>query len=77
MAQSDEKIARDLVVAWLSHNPVSFSLNNPEKTGEAIGAVYTAVLQAVRGGSVTAAGISEVTESESKPPRGRFRPVGT
>jgi hypothetical protein len=51
MAQPEE-IARDIVVAWLSHNQVSFSLNNPEQAGEAIGKVYKAVLQAVREGAV-------------------------
>jgi hypothetical protein len=49
MAQADE-LARDIVVAWLSHNNVSFSLNDPEKIGEALGKIYTAVLQAVQGG---------------------------
>jgi len=51
MAQSNDEIARDIMVAWLSGNAVSFSLADAEKTGEAIGKVYKAVLQAVREGS--------------------------
>ena len=50
MAQTPDEIARDIMVAWLSGNAVSFSLADAEKTGEAIGKVYTAVLQAVRAG---------------------------
>lgn len=50
MAQTPDEIARDIMVAWLSGNNVSFSLADAEKTGEAIGKVYTAVLQAVRKG---------------------------
>jgi hypothetical protein len=45
---ADEEIARDIVVAWLSSNQISFSLADAEKTGEGIGKVYKAVLQAVR-----------------------------
>ena len=50
MAQIPDEIARDIMVAWLSGNAVSFSLADAEKTGEAIGKVYTAVLKAVREG---------------------------
>ena len=50
MAQTSDEIARDIMVAWLSGNTVSFTLADAEKTGEAIGKVYTAVLQAVREG---------------------------
>ena len=50
MAQTPDEIARDIMVAWLSGNAVSFSLADAEKTGEAIGTVYKAVLQAVREG---------------------------
>jgi hypothetical protein len=58
MAQSNEKIARDMVVAWLSNNHISLSLNDAEKTGEAIGKVYRAVLEAVRKGDIPGASIS-------------------
>ena len=51
MAQTPDEIARDIMVAWLSGNAVSFSLADAEKTGEAIGKVYTAVLKAVREGT--------------------------
>jgi hypothetical protein len=50
MAQTPDEIARDIMVAWLSGNAVSFSLADAEKTGEAIGKVYKAVLKAVREG---------------------------
>ena len=56
MAQNDE-IARDLVIAWLSNNNISHNINNPEKTGEAIGLVYKAVLQAVKAGSTPGASV--------------------
>jgi hypothetical protein len=50
MAQTADELARDILVAWLSGNAVSFSLADAEKTGAAIGKVYKAVLQAVREG---------------------------
>jgi hypothetical protein len=53
MAQNDE-IARDLVIAWLSNNNISHNINNPEKTGEAIGLVYKAVLEAVKDAALKA-----------------------
>jgi hypothetical protein len=77
MAQSNEEIARDLVVAWLSHNAVSFNLNNPEKVGQSIGAIYTAVLHAVKEGAMPAQSAEVVIEPASRRGRGRFAPVGT
>lgn len=52
MAQTSDEIAKDIVVAWLSHNSLS-SVNGPdgpdgEKTGERIGKIYKAVLQEVK-----------------------------
>jgi hypothetical protein len=52
-----EKIAKDIVIALLvkSNDNVLghlFGSKDPTKTGEAIGKVYTAVLQAVKAGSV-------------------------
>jgi hypothetical protein len=49
MADADE-IARDIVVAWLSHNNLSADAQDTTKTGERIGLVYKAVLAAVREG---------------------------
>jgi hypothetical protein len=51
MAQSMEEIAKELVVAWLSHNDLRFDFENPAKAGEDIAKIYKAVLQAVREGS--------------------------
>jgi hypothetical protein len=57
MAQSHEKIARDIVIALLAKSNDNvlghlFNSKDPTKTGEAIGKVYTAVLQAVKEGAV-------------------------
>jgi hypothetical protein len=46
MAQSTEDIARDIVVAWLSHTPVQSS--DASKVGEYIATVYKAVVKAVQ-----------------------------
>jgi uncharacterized membrane protein (DUF441 family) len=71
MASADE-IARDIVVAWLSHNSVPFDTNNPTKTGQTIGTIYKAVLAAVQGGTLQAAGVSP--ESETAADRRRELP---
>jgi hypothetical protein len=68
MAQSPEKLAKDIVVAWLSNNNVSFSLNDPEKIGHDIGHVYTGVLEAVRKGTLSTASLSV---NPAVPERGR------
>jgi hypothetical protein len=47
MAQTPDEIAKEIVVAWLSHNPLAADINDTTKTGERIGKIYTAVLQAV------------------------------
>ncbi len=72
MAQSPEDIAKDIVVAWLSHTQVSYDINNPEKTGEAIGIIYKAVLAAVQGAPLPAASVSP--EAEDPPERRRGLP---
>ena len=73
MAQAPEEIARDLVVAWLSYNLVTHNANNPEQTGQAIGKIYQAVLQAVREENRSAAGISPEPEMETEPAPQRRR----
>ncbi len=60
MAQSPDEIAKDIVVAWLSHNQISHNFSDPEKAGEAIGIIYKAVLQAVREGAVPASSVTAV-----------------
>jgi hypothetical protein len=47
MSMSVEEIAKDIVVAWLSNTQVSLNINDPEKTGESIGTLYTTVAKAV------------------------------
>jgi hypothetical protein len=47
MAQTPDEIAKEIVVAWLSHNPLAADINDTTKTGERIGKIYTAALQAV------------------------------
>jgi hypothetical protein len=69
MAQSEQEIARDIVVAWLSHNDVRFDFENPGKTGESIGKIYTAVLEAVQ--STAVAGASVTIKGETAPERRR------
>ena len=56
MAQLHEKIARDIVAAWLAYRKnnddvLGLASKDPTEVGEAIGNVYKAVLQAVREGS--------------------------
>jgi hypothetical protein len=56
MAQTPEEIAKDMMVAWLSHN--AFTYNSADKAtdlGEKIGDMYTAVLRAVKEGMAPAA----------------------
>jgi hypothetical protein len=73
MAQTPDKIAKDIIVAWLSRSEVHWTFQNATEAGEAIGKVYTAVLQAVRDTAVPAASVTP--EGESTPERrGRRRP---
>ncbi len=72
MAQSPEEIAKEIVIAWLSHN--ALSTGNAERTGEQVGIIYKGVLQAVREGQLVAAGVSaegEPTTRSRRPTRGR------
>jgi hypothetical protein len=54
MASPDE-IARDLVAAWLSHNPVPLDTANPTRTADTIITLYKAVAAALQGPDVPAA----------------------
>jgi hypothetical protein len=48
MAQTPDEIAKDLVVAWLSHHQFAHNARDTAKDiGKSIGEMYTAVLQAV------------------------------
>jgi hypothetical protein len=71
MAQSPEKIAKDIVVAWLSHNSVAADANDTTRTGERIGKVYQAVLAAVQGAGPVAASVAP--EPEPTPEQRRRR----
>ena len=55
MAQSVDEIAKDMVVAWLSRSALPEGFTNSTEAGEAIGKLYTAVLQAVKQGTTPAA----------------------
>jgi hypothetical protein len=46
--RSVEEIARDIIIAWLSHH--NLPSGTPEDTGAAIAKVYTDVVQAVHEG---------------------------
>jgi hypothetical protein len=70
MAQSHEKIARDIVVAWLSHTEVPCSFDKAAEAGKAIGEVYKAVLAAVQGAGVPGASVEPPDEP---PPEHRRR----
>lgn len=51
MAQSVDEIAKDIVVAWLSHHQLAHSARDTAKDiGKSVGEMYTAVLQAVQEG---------------------------
>jgi hypothetical protein len=51
MAQSPDEIAKDIVVAWLSHHQLAHSTRDTAKDiGKMMGEMYTAVLQAVEEG---------------------------
>jgi hypothetical protein len=55
MAQSPDEIAKDLVIAWLSHNPLTYNrADRAQELGQLIGKMYTAVLQAVKEASIKA-----------------------
>jgi hypothetical protein len=47
MAQTPDEITKDIVVALLSRTEVRWSFAEATEAGEAIGKIYTAVLQAV------------------------------
>jgi hypothetical protein len=57
MAQTAEEIAKEIIVAWLSRSEVRWTFENATEAGEAIGKVYTAVLQAVQKGMTPAASV--------------------
>jgi hypothetical protein len=71
MAQTPDEIAKDIIVAWLSRTEVHWTFKNATEAGEAIGKVYTAVLEAVRDTAVP--GASATIEAESAPERPRSR----
>ena len=45
MSQPVEEIAKELVVAWLSHHLIPF--DNPESTGKMIASIYLSAVQTV------------------------------
>jgi len=69
MAQAPGKIAKDIVVAWLSHTEVPCTFDKAAEAGKAIGEVYKAVLAAVQGAGVPAA--SAEPQDEPAPAHGR------
>jgi hypothetical protein len=60
MAQTVQEIAKDIVVAWLSHNALGFHPDHPDRLGHAISRVYKTVLQAVQDGTVPASSVPTV-----------------
>ncbi len=68
MAQTSEEIAKDLVIAWLSHN--SLSTGSAEKTGEYIGTLYKGVLRAVEEAETPAASVDLKIGTQSEGGRG-------